>query len=44
MQLTNGLVFSIEDFTHKNNDPDAQDGSTWLGYMLRNGLLGSSAK
>jgi len=43
MQLTNGLTFDLEDFTHKNNDPDSQDGSTWLGYMLRNNLLGSSA-
>lgn len=43
VQLTNGLVFEKEDFTHKNTDPDAQDGSTWLGYMMRNGLLGSFA-
>lgn len=44
MQLTNGLVFDKEDFTHQNTGAGTQDGSTWLGYMLRNGLLGSSAK
>jgi hypothetical protein len=44
IQLSNGLVFDIDDFTHKNNDPNAQDGSTWLGYMLRNNMLGSSAR
>jgi hypothetical protein len=44
MQLTNGLVFDKEDFTHHNTEPGSQDGSTWFGYMLRNGLLGSSAK
>lgn len=43
MQLTNGLVFDKEDFTHKNTGTNVQDGSTWLGYMLRNGLLGTSA-
>lgn len=43
VQLTNGLVFNIDDFTHHNEEPGSQDGSTWLGYMLRNGLLGSSA-
>jgi hypothetical protein len=43
MQLTNGLVFEREDFTHHNEEPGAQDGSTWLGYMLRNNMLGTSA-
>jgi hypothetical protein len=43
MQLTNGLMFELEDFTHVNSDPNAQAGSTWLGYMMRNNLLGSSA-
>lgn len=37
LQLTNGLVFDKEDFTHNGV------GSTWLGYMLRNNMLGSSA-
>jgi hypothetical protein len=44
VQLTNGLVFDKEDFTHKNEGSDVQDGSTWLGYMLRNNLLGTSAE
>ena len=44
MQLTNGLVFTKDDFTHHNEGVDVQDGSTWLGYMMRNNLLGTSAK
>ena len=44
MQLTNGLIFDKDDFTHRNEGVDVQDGSTWLGYMMRNGLLGTSAK
>ena len=44
MQLTNGLVFDKEDFTHHNEGVGVQDGSTWLGYMMRNNLLGTSAK
>jgi hypothetical protein len=43
MQLTNGLVFDREDFVHHNEEPGAQDGSTWLGYMLRNNMLGTTA-
>ena len=43
MQLTNGLVFEKDDFVHKNAGQNVQDGSTWLGYMLRNNLLGTSA-
>ena len=43
MQLTNGLVFDREDFIHHNEEPGAQDGSTWLGYMLRNNMLGTTA-
>lgn len=43
MQLTNGLVFNKEDFTHHNEGTNVQDGSTWLGYMMRNNLLGTSA-
>ena len=43
MQLTNGLVFDIEDFTHSNKQDGQQDGSTWLGYMLRNNLLKTTA-
>lgn len=44
VKLTNGLVFTKDDFTHRNEGPNVQDGSTWLGYMLRNNLLGTSAK
>ena len=41
IELPNGYVFYREDFTHKNAD-DTQ-GSTWLGYMLRNGILRTRA-
>lgn len=44
VQLTNGLVFTRDDFSHHNEGANVQDGSTWLGYMLRNNMLGTSAK
>jgi hypothetical protein len=44
MQLTNGLIFDKEDFIHHNEGFNVQDGSTWLGYMMRNNLLGTSAE
>ena len=42
--MSNGYTITLDDIVHKNNEPDSQDGSTWLGYMLRNNYLGSSAK
>lgn len=41
IELPNGYVFYREDFTHKNSD--GTQGSTWLGYMLRNGILRTRA-
>lgn len=41
IELPNGYVFYREDFTHKN--ADGTQGSTWLGYMLRNGVLRTRA-
>jgi hypothetical protein len=41
IELPNGYVFYREDFTHK--DADGTQGSTWLGYMLRNGILRTRA-
>lgn len=41
IELPNGYVFYREDFTHKN--ADGTQGSTWLGYMLRNGILRTRA-
>jgi hypothetical protein len=39
--LPNGFVLSKEDFTHRN--ANGTQGSTWLGYLLRNGILGTRA-
>ena len=41
IELPNGYVFYRDDFTHKNSD--GTQGSTWLGYMLRNGVLRTRA-
>jgi len=39
--LPNGLVLTRTDFTHQNSD--GSYGSTWLGYLLRNSILGTRA-
>ncbi len=41
IELPNGIVFTKEDFVHKNSD--GSFGTTWLGYMLRNNLLYTTA-
>lgn len=39
--LPNGYIFTRDDFTHQNSN--GTKGSTWLGYMLRNGILKTRA-
>lgn len=39
--LPNGIVLKRDDITHQNSD--GSYGSTWLGFMLRNGLIGTNA-
>ena len=39
--LPNGLTFTKDDVSHKNADESI--GSTWLGYLMRNTLVGTSA-
>lgn len=41
VELPNGIVFTKEDFVHRNSD--GSFGTTWLGYMLRNNLLYTTA-
>ena len=41
IELPNGIVFTKDDFLHKN--PDGSYGTTWLGYMMRNNLLYTTA-
>lgn len=40
--LPNGIVLQREDFMHQNQD--GTYGSTWLGYMMRNNLIVTSAQ
>ena len=39
--LPNGFVITKDDFTHNNSD--GTQGSTWLGYLLRNQILKTRA-
>lgn len=39
--LPNGIKLTRDDFVHQN--ADGSIGSTWLGYMMRNGLLYTTA-
>lgn len=41
IELPNGIVFTKDDFLHKNSD--GSYGTTWLGYMMRNNLLYTTA-
>lgn len=40
--LPNGLSFNRDDITHKNDDSTI--GSTYLGYLIRNGIIYTRAK
>lgn len=40
--LSNGFVLNRDDFEHNNTD--GTSGSTWLGYLMRKGLLFTTAK
>lgn len=40
--MPNGMTFTEDDFTHSNND--GSQGSTGLGYFIRNGMLKTGAK
>ena len=40
--LPNGLSFNRDDITHKNDDGTV--GSTYLGYLIRNGIIYTRAK
>lgn len=37
IELPNGLTVTRDDFVRQN--PDSSRGTTWLGYLLRNGIL-----
>jgi hypothetical protein len=39
--LPNGFVINRDDVVHQNKDNSR--GSTWLGYLLRNGYIGTRA-